>query len=69
MLVFGGKDFSGKVCENKLLEFHYDTNSWSNIQTVGLSPSPRWGHCAATHGFVIPVYLYFHNNFLIITKS
>ena len=64
MLVFGGKDSSGKVCDNKLLEFHYDTNTWSVIQTVGFAPCPRWGHCCAVTEYELRFVFIFVNSVL-----
>ena len=52
MIVFGGKDSSGKLPINQLLEYHYPTNTWSAIQSAGLPPCPRWGHCTAAQGLV-----------------
>ena len=50
MIVFGGKDSSGKVCDNQLLEFHFPTATWTSIQTIGLAPCPRWGHSITSNG-------------------
>lgn len=50
MIVFGGKDSSGKVCSADLLEFHYSTKTWTSIQTIGIAPCPRWGHSVTCNG-------------------
>ena len=51
MIVFGGKDSLGHVCDNGLLEYHFETRTWAAIQTAGMAPTPRWGHCAALLGY------------------
>eukprot|EP01087_Luapelamoeba_hula_P021474 TRINITY_DN7518_c0_g2_i1.p1 TRINITY_DN7518_c0_g2~~TRINITY_DN7518_c0_g2_i1.p1 ORF type:complete len:768 (-),score=107.22 TRINITY_DN7518_c0_g2_i1:250-2553(-) len=49
MFVFGGK--AADLCPPDLLEFHFDTKTWSVVKTTGRGPGPRWGHTAVIAKF------------------
>ncbi len=42
MYVFGGR--SDNETLGDLMEYHFDTHSWTPLTTTGAPPSKRWGH-------------------------